>query len=64
MFEDILDGFKDLEDELEKTGPDPGIGEEDPGNILSLDAEEEWDTGKDDNWDTGKGGSNDRVWGV
>jgi len=62
MFEDILDGFKELEDELEKK-PDPGFGEEDPGNILSLDSND-WDTGKDDNWDTGKGASNDKVWGV
>ena len=65
MFEDILDGFKDLEDELEKK-PDPGFGEEDLDNFLSLDSDtEDWDTGKSDIWDTGgESESADKVWGV
>jgi hypothetical protein len=61
MFEDILDGFQELEDELEKK---PGLGEEDPGNILSLDSND-WDTGESDTWDTG--GENepaDKIWGI
>jgi hypothetical protein len=48
MFEDILDGFKDLEDELEKTGP---ATMPDPDNTVSLDSEG-WDTGGGDAWDT------------
>jgi hypothetical protein len=65
MFEDILDGFKDLEDELEKK-PDPGFGEEDPGNILSLDSDTgEWDTGESDTWTTGgESEPDDKIWGV
>jgi len=59
MFEDILDGFKDLEDELEKK-PDPGFGEEDPGNILSLDSDtDDWDTGDTGTWNTGQ---DDTIW--
>ncbi len=67
MFEDILDGFKELEDELEKS-KQPDYGEPDPGNILSLDTED-WDTGKSDKWDTGETRdmdgnviSDDKVW--
>jgi hypothetical protein len=53
MFEDILDGFKELEDELEKDAAQLGLGVPEP---------EDWDTGKDDNWDAGEGGSGDKVW--
>lgn len=59
MFEDILDGFKDLEDELEKK--EKGFTTPDPENILSLDSND-WDTGKDDDWDAGQGGSGDKIW--
>ena len=67
MFEDILDGFKDLEDELEKS-KQPDYGEPDPGNVMSLDpADEEWDAGGD--WDTGKSweaeehiSQDDKIW--
>jgi hypothetical protein len=64
MFEDILDGFKDLEDELEKELKQPGTT-----NVLNLDTNTgEWDTGKDNEpWDTGGGNeprSDDKIWGV
>jgi len=72
MFEDILDGFKDLEDELEKE--QPGMTTPDPENILSLDSDSDnWTTGdeRDGNWDTGKSweaeeriGQDDKIWGV
>jgi hypothetical protein len=54
MFEDILDGFKDLEDELEKDAAQLGLSVPEP---------EDWDTGEDkgDAWDTNQ---DDKVWGV
>lgn len=50
MFEDILDGFKELEDELEKDAAQLG---------LSLPDTEDWDTGQTGTWDTGQ---DDTVW--
>lgn len=59
MFEDILDGFKDLEDELEK---DDSIQMPDPGGVVEF-ASEEWDAGGGDAWDTDqRTPDDDTVW--
>ena len=58
MFEDILDGFKDLEDELEKDAAQLGLGVPEVEPDLG-----DWDTGGGDAWDTDqRTADEDTVW--
>jgi hypothetical protein len=60
MFEDILEGLTDLEDDLEKM-PDPSIELPDPGGV-TLDSND-WDTGEGDAWDTDqRTPGDDTIW--